>query len=390
MRGCIIQRKDKDGNPIGNYRVKVCLGKNSQGKYDSFYETMPDGASKADAQKRLRQLLTELDKGVFVKPSKLTVANYLESWLTDYCKPNLSPGSTETYRIMVNKYISPALGIIPLTDLKPAQIKHLIAELQNKGICRTAKYVHSTLSKALNTALKTGLISRNPVDAIDTPKVERYEFKPMSEADIKLFLDNARNTPYHALFYSSLFCGMRRSELLGLRWADVDLLLLQIYVNRTLHHVGKETIIRQPKTAKSRRSIALSPSTCIVLREHREAQDKLRQSLGQNPTSDSDLVFCHWDGKPLLPSTVTHAWIKLARRSGLKGVRLHDARHTHASLLLKQGIHPKVVQERLGHATISTTLDTYSHVSPGLQAAAANKFDDIVMGYKELVPAKIN
>ncbi len=136
---------------------------------------------------------------------------------------------------------------------------------------------------------------------------------------------------------------------------------------------------KEPKTAKSRRRIDLSPSTSIMLREHKAKQAELRRSLGYLTLSDNDLVFSHYDGSPLLPNSVTHAWTKLARRCGLHGIRLHDARHTHASLLLKQGVHPKIVQERLGHGSIQITLDTYSHVAPGLQKAAANKFDDMLL-----------
>ena len=135
---------------------------------------------------------------------------------------------------------------------------------------------------------------------------------------------------------------------------------------------------KEPKTTKSKRSIALSPSTVITLREHQAKQNELRESLGYPALSDNDLVFSHYDGSPLLPSSISHAWMKLVRSCGLHGIRLHDSRHTHASLLLKQGVHPKIVQERLGHGSIQITLDTYSHVAPGLQQAAANKFDDIV------------
>ena len=172
---------------------------------------------------------------------------------------------------------------------------------------------------------------------------------------------------------------MRRSELLALRWCDVDLLLCQISVSRTLHQLhNRDIIIRQPKTAKGRRMIALSPSTAIVLREHRLEQEKLRQSLGIT-LPDDDLVFSQYDGKPLLPDSITQAWRTIAKHSGLKGIRLHDARHTHASLMLKAGTHPKIVQERLGHASIQITLDTYSHVAPGLQEAAAAGFDKMVL-----------
>ena len=170
---------------------------------------------------------------------------------------------------------------------------------------------------------------------------------------------------------------MRRSELLALRWQDIDFLLGQIYVNRSLHVLkGSKVTFKSPKTAKGRRAVALPPSAFLVLAEYRKAREA-ESVLLDNPISDSDLVFSNL-GKPFLPNTVTHAWINLVRRIGLKRIRFHDARHTHASLMLKQGIHPKVVQERLGHSTIAITLDTYSHVAPGLQEAAAKRFDDVV------------
>ena len=128
--------------------------------------------------------------------------------------------------------------------------------------------------------------------------------------------------------------------------------------------------------------VSLSPSTAQILQEHKNKQETQREMLGIS-LKDDDLVFSDYEGKPLLPDTVSHAWVKLAKRAGLKGIRFHDARHTHASLMLKQGVHPKVVQERLGHATISTTLDLYSHVSPGLQQAAAEGFDKIVLTNRE-------
>ena len=163
----------------------------------------------------------------------------------------------------------------------------------------------------------------------------------MNESDIHIFLEFAKSTPYYALFYLALFTGMRRSELLALRWSDVDLISCQLSVTRALHQLQDSSLIfRQPKTAKGRRLISLSPSTAIVLREHRDQQEEIRQAFGSILAED-DLIFCHVDGKPLLPHSVSNAWSKLARRTGLKGIRLHDARHTHASLMLKQGVHPQ-------------------------------------------------
>ena len=171
---------------------------------------------------------------------------------------------------------------------------------------------------------------------------------------------------------------MRRSELLGLSWQDVDFLFCQVSVTRGLHHLKDGSyVFTQPKSAKSRRTIALSPSAILTLKEHKEKQEVIRASLGIL-LKDDDLVFSTPEGKPLRPNTVSRAWTMLAARAGVKVIRLHDARHTHASLMLKQGIHPKIVQERLGHATIAITLDTYSHVAPGLQEAAAKRFDEVL------------
>jgi len=220
------------------------------------------------------------------------------------------------------------------------------------------------------------LLLSNPADAVSPPRVQRPEMQTWTEDDITCFLKTSKNTPYYALFYTALFTGMRRSELLALRWEDVDFIMSQVYVNRSLHVLkGGKVVFRQPKTIKGRRTVALPPSVILLLKEHHEKQSLDRAILGIT-LKDDDLVFCDFNGNPLLPNTVTHAWIKLVRRTGLKNIRLHDARHSHASIMLKQGIHPKVVQERLGHASIQVTLDLYSHVAPGLQEAAAKRFDE--------------
>lgn len=231
---------------------------------------------------------------------------------------------------------------------------------------------------ALQTAVKWGLVGRNVADAVDPPRIRRSEMQTWDEDDVNRFLENAKDSPYYALFYTALFTGMRRSELLALRWQDVDFIYSQIYVSRSSHQLKDGSFIfTQPKSAKSRRTIALTPSTILMLREYHEEQ-KLERDMTGNPLTDGDLVFSDIEGKPLRPNTITRAWTTLAAKCGLKVIRLHDARHTHASLMLKQGIHPKVVQERLGHSTIAMTLDIYSHVAPGIQQAAAESFDKVL------------
>ncbi|MGA9049428.1 MAG: site-specific integrase, partial [Dehalococcoidia bacterium] len=164
----------------------------------------------------------------------------------------------------------------------------------------------------------------------------------------------------------------------ALHWGDIDFIFSQISVVRSLHHLRNgQFIFRQPKTAKGRRLIALSPAAALVLNEHQKNQELICKHLGREQADDS-LVFCQDEGNPLLPDTVTRAWVRMMDKLGLKGVRLHDLRHSHASQLLKQGVHPKIVQERLGHSSIAVTLDTYSHVAPGLQRAAAERFDEVM------------
>ncbi len=312
MRGHIVKRYK------GSYSIVLNLGTDpATGKRKQQWISVK--GTKKVAEKRLAEMLHQLDTGMFMKPGKITLADYLKQWLKDYCWANLAPRTAEGYESIVHCHLIPSLGQIPLTQLKPEHLQHvysdkLAAELSH----RTVRYIHVTLHKALQDAVRLGIIVRNPADAVKPPKVQRQEIRTMSESDIHLFLEFAKSTSYYALFYMALFTGMRRSELLALRWSDVDLILCQLSVTRALHQLQDGSrIFRQPKTAKGRRLISLSPSTTILLREHREQQEEMRQALGSTLTED-DLVFCHVDGKPLLPNSVSHAWTKLACRTGLK------------------------------------------------------------------------
>ncbi len=263
MKGSIITRGD-------SYRIKVPLGKDAvTGKYTAHYETFR--GPKKEAEKRLRQLLTELDKGIFIRPGKATLTEYLKSWLVDYVKPNLAPKTHELYAYICSRHIFPTLGNIALVDLKPTHLQHLYAQKQVSGLSnRTVQLIHVTLHKALKNAVKVSLLSRNIAEAVDTPKIHRREMRTMTETDLHLFLEMARDTEYYPLFYTAVFTGMRRSELLALIWGNVDLLLHQLSVTRSMQFVDNKVSFKQPKTVKSRRMIALSPSSVAVLMEHRK------------------------------------------------------------------------------------------------------------------------
>jgi integrase len=356
--------------------------KDTEGKRRQVWKTYH--CNRPEADRKLREMLTELDRDVFVRPTKSTVRQFLEGWLRDYVAPNLAPRTHELYSYMCAKHIYPTLGNIPLPSLRPAHLQRLYADKLASGLSNaTVHIIHRVLHKSLKYGTRSGILSANVAALVDPPKVHRPEMHIMNEASLQAFLDAARGTDHYALFYTYLFTAARRSELLAVTWASTDLDLCQLSITRTMQYLHSEPpenriTFKQPKTPKSRRTIALAPATVAVLREHRAKQIAMRKELGLPKSTEDDLVFCHWDGSPFVPTSITQAWRRLARRCGLAGIRLHDARHTHASLMLKQNVHPKIVSERLGHAGIGITLDLYSHVVPGLQEAAALKFEEAI------------
>lgn len=376
MRGH-IEKRGKN-----SYSLAISLGKDpATGKYK--YQWVSVKGTKKDAEKRLGELLHQIDNGTFLKPGKTTLGEFLDRWIKDY-QPNLSPRGFERYEGIIRKRLIPSLGGIALTQLRPEHIqRHYTARLKDGLSAKTVNFDHSVLHVALQTALEWGLIARNPADAVNPPRVHRKDMQIWGSDEINRFLDAAKNSPYYQFYYLALYTGMRRSELLALRWQDIDFLYCQIYVSRGVHRLRDGSyIFTEPKSEKSRRTIALSPSVILMLTEYQEKREKEHEMLGI-PLSDNDLVFHRLDGRPLRPNTVTHAWNVLAARAGIKVIRLHDARHSHASMMLKDGIHPKIVQERLGHSSIGMTLDTYSHVAPGLQQAAAERFDNLLNPKRE-------
>ncbi|MBI2859681.1 MAG: tyrosine-type recombinase/integrase [Chloroflexi bacterium] len=375
-----ITRRSKNKN---TWSIVLDLGRDpATGKRRRQWVTVR--GTKRDAERKLVELLRQLDTGGFVEPSKITVGEFLKQWLRDYAKTAVRPRTFQRYENIVQKRIIPVIGAVPLTTLKPQHVQamysaHLTGpRLDHRLGTLSAKTVvqhHRVLREALAYAMRLGLVARNVADAVDPPTAARHEVEFLDADAINTFLDRARNTPYYALFHLDIHTGLRRSELLGLRWKDVDLDLAALSVRQAMHRLrGGQTVFLEPKTSKGRRQVALSPSAVLVLRSHREKAEADNALLGSSLTRDS-LVFSLVDGSPMSPDGVSRAFKRIAKHAGFPGVRLHDLRHSHASLMLKQGVHPKIVQERLGHATIAITLDVYSHVTPGLQEAAAQAFD---------------
>lgn len=383
MNGFIKPRFEKGSKEkIVSFRIGASRGKDPvNGKYRYEFRTIKTDSWR-EARRALVELQNEIAKGTFIKPGKTTVGDFLQAWLNDYCKASLSFRTVELYSYLCRVHITPAVGKIALTDINPQQLQHFYSEKLTSALSpRTVQLLHVVLHKALKKAVIMNLIQRNPADFVDKPRTERPQIHPMNVEDINRFLDAAKQGEYYSLFFCYLFTGMRRSELLALRWKDVDLLGMTISVTQSMEYRNKvkdHVRFKETKTKGSAGSIALSPANVIVLRQQLEDQQGIRKSLGLPALKEDDLVFSHFDGSPLLPDTISHAWRKLIAKCGLKGVRLHDARHTMATVMFKQGVHPKIVQERLRHSRIATTLDTYTHVVPGLQQAAANAMDNIL------------
>jgi len=379
MRGHIRQRSK------GSWSVVIDVGRDPRtGKRRQQWYTVK--GTKKDAERELREKLRSLETGAYVKPEKTSVGEYLRHWVDGYAMMHTSPRTAEGYQAIVNRYLIPALGGISLCELQPRHLEKYYADalshgrLDGKGglSARTVLHQHRVLSQALKHAVKQGVLVRNVAEVVVAPRPGRNQMATLPAADVPSFLDAARKTPYYVLFYTALYTGMRRGELLGLRWCDIDLGKATISVVQTLCRLsGGRFVIKEPKSPHSRRSVALSPSVAELLRRHHTEQEAQKILLGKALAGD-DLVFTYPDGSPLDPSTLTHAFGKLIKKAGLPHIRFHDLRHTHATLMLKGGVHPKIVSERLGHASIGITLDTYSHVVPGLQEAAALRFDALI------------
>ncbi len=371
MRGTIRQRSK------GSWQLIFDAPREADGKRRQARQTIH--GTKKEAEAKLRELLTAMERGDYVAPTSETMGAFLRHWLDNYAATHVSPRTYRDYDGIVRRYLQPALGGLPLARVKPQHVQGLHATLLGRGLSpRTVLHTHRVLSEALSHAVKWQLVARNVCDAVDAPRPERKEMAALDAHGVARLLAASEATPYRDLFSVAIYTGLRRSELLGLRWTDVDLDRGRLSVVAGLHRLtGKGLVLLPTKTARSRRSVSVGAEALDTLRHVRMQQ--LENRLAAGPAwHDTGFVFTKGDGSPIDPEKVTHAFARVARGAGLTGVRFHDLRHTHASLMLQAGVHPKVVSERLGHASVTITLDTYSHVLPGLQEDATARFSEVL------------
>jgi integrase len=357
--GTIRQRSD------GRWEGRLSL---EGGKSKSFY-----AKTRREVSLKLAEARREIEHGASSSylGDKQTVEQYLISWL-ETIKHTVRPATWRFYHDYVRLHIVPVLGKHLLTKLTAQQIQAFYAQKLAEGQSATSvHHMHSTLHRAFNKALRLGLVLRNVTDLVESPSLRRHAYTTFTPEQSRTFLEVLVGDPFEALYVLAITTGMRRGELLALRWRDVDFDQGVLHVSATLHFVQGGPVFAEPKTDYSRRQIALTVLALEKLKQHRLQQEEIRKAC--SVWDDSlDLVFPNTIGKPMNPSNlVNREFGPLLKHAGLPHIRFHDLRHTAATLMLKAGVPAKVVSEMLGHSHVSITLGVYSHVTPDMQQDAA-------------------
>ena len=381
MRGS-IREKSKS-----SWQIQIYTGTGPDGKPRRHFETVR--GRKGDAQRRLTELLSSLDKGVYTPPGRLTVAEHLHQWLEGYVKTNCSQRTLDGYQSIIERHLIPALGNTQLKHLHPQMIQAYYGKSCEHLSARTVHHQHRVLSQSLKYAVRQGYLGRNPAELVDPPSPRKKTMRTLTPGEVEILFDMAVGSYYYPVIYTAVSTGLRQAELLGLRWRDIDLDMLSISVSQVLYKRQGVCQFKEPKTQHSRRRVAMTPKLALYLREYKAERGQFYRELGKPLTLD-DLVFASIEGKPLDPCVLTHNFSRLCKRAGLENVRFHDLRHTFASLMLLRGAKPKVISEALGHASVAFTMDTYSHIIEGMQEDAMALLDDVLPVGKNGVSQKNN
>jgi integrase len=336
--------------------------------------------TKRQAQVETARLISELQNGTRIDPSRMTVADFLERWI-EHMEGQVSPRSHERYAELCRKNLVPLLGGLALTKLQPVHISAAYAKALASGrrdgqgglSARTVTHLHRVLREALQQALRWQLLARNPTDAVRPPKVERKQMSVLDTDAAADLIEAARPYRIFVPILLGVLCGLRRGEIAALRWRSVDLDAGQLAVVASIEETKHGCREKETKSGRAR-NVALPAMLVEELRHHRVKQAQELLQVGVGLTGDS-YVVAQADGNPLQPNSLTHAFADFIAKRGLKRIRLHDLRHSHATHMLAAGVHPKVASERLGHSKVGITLDLYSHVLPGMQAEAAALVD---------------
>lgn len=372
MRGSVRKRTNKTGV---SWIVRVEYPANpTTGERVQKAETY---RTRDEAHTRLTAWLTELRGGAAIVDRNLTVAAFFEQWLAAV-KPNVRPTTYRFYEQQVRLYLKPRLGTVKLGKLQPFHLQTCYSALRTEGkqngtglSPRSVQHAHRVAHEALRHALDWGMIAKNPADIAKPGQVPKVPIAIWDTGQLRAFLvlPAVAAEPWGPVWLLAASTGMRRGELLALSWSAVDLPRSRVEVRRNLVEVGGELLYQPPKTASARRSIPIDAACVAALKQHKARQNARRLAMG-DLWHDEDLVFSVGHGGPIRPSNLTDRFSRLVDRADLPDITFHGIRHSHATMLLREGVPVKVVSERLGHASISVTLDVYAHVLPDMQELA--------------------
>jgi integrase len=379
MKGNITRRG------ANSWRLKIALGRDPvTGKRLTRFATVRGAKRQAEAE--LARQIAAHDAGTLVEPSKTTLADYMRSWIETAATLRLSPKTAERYRQLIERQIVPYLGALPLQKLKPVHVANWHATLLKAGghgggalMARTVGHAHRVLHKALADATKYELLMRNPASLVSPPKVTGDEMQILSADQVKAVLAAMRTSIIFPQVVVLLSTGMRRGELMGLQWGDLDLEAGKLRIERAIEKTKTHGLrIKAPKTKHGRRTITLPAGAAEVLRQHRKAQIETRLALGIGKLPDEAHVFGTVEGAPRDPDRITQDWKRFTAARSLPKVTLHALRHAHASALIAAGADPVTVSRRLGHGSPVITMAIYAHLFDHSDEAAAKAIDAVL------------
>lgn len=382
MKGHVRKRGDKWCFVVELPRDEV-TGKRRQ-KWFSGFNT------KKEAQQAMIEKLREIQTGLLVDTTDMTVTEYMHYWLENYAKTSTRHTTYRIYVQRTNRYIIPSIGRLKLKDLKTMHLQKMYADLlKNGAIYRTGgispmsvRHIHGMVHRALQNAVRWQIIPRNVAQMVELPRVEKKETLVLTKEQVQQLVTAANGEELYILILLAVTTGMRYAEIVGLSWKDIDLDKQTIHVRQQLVRTKGEYRLTEPKTRSSQRVISLSESLVAPLRRHKAEQAQKKLLMGSSYNTDG-LVCCRpEDGEPYSSTPVRRKFRRILGKAGLPDIRLHDLRHTVATLLLEQGVHPKVVSELLGHANIGITLDRYSHVSMTMQKEAVDSLESVIFSSK--------
>ena len=375
------------------YMVRVFLGRDEKGKVKFHNKTIK---GKREAQAYLAKMTNQKNEGIISDSGRVTVKEHMETWLESVVKNRVRVKTYLDYKDLTRLNITPIIGNIRLDKLKPEQIQILYNDMLKRNLSpRTVRYTHTILNNSLKQAVKWNRIYRNPAELVDLPRQEKKEMTALSPEQTKVFMEAITYSPWKAIFSLLIDSGMRPGEALGLKWDDVDFENSRVTINRSLTRIPKNSdpelyllkiilnignwIIQEPKTKRSRRTIPLTKHIINDLREHQIKQKQQKLKAKPGTYTDQSFIFAANNGEPMSEQNIYNRHFKpILKYARLPSIRLYDLRHSCATLLLSAGENPKVVSERLGHASIVLTLDTYSHVLPDMQKSATDKMEDLL------------